>query len=197
MDTRNPDGHHVKGDVAPLLDEEWDLVIAFPPCTYLAVSAAYAFKDPDFERYPGVGYHQRLKKGTLSGEARRQAREAAIKFVKMIYCKSHTCAIENPKGFLSTMWRKPTQMIQPYWFGDPESKETCLWLKNLPKLEPTDMLDVEDYGYLVESGVHAGTWRWPNQSPYGASNMGPSDSRAKDRSVTYLGIARAMANAWG
>lgn len=197
LDSRNPYGWHIKGDVTPYLDQEWDLVLAFPPCTYLTVSAAYAFKDPDFDRYPGVGYHQRLKAGTLFGEDRRQARDEAIEFVNHIYESSDKVAIENPKGFLSTMWQRPTQMIQPYWFGDPESKETCLWLKNLPELEPTDKLDVKDYGYLVESGAHAGKWRWPNQSPCGAPKMGPRDDRAKAKSVTYFGIAEAMADQWG
>jgi hypothetical protein len=196
LDTRNPYGWHHKGDVTPLLDKEWDLVLGFPPCTYLTISAAYAFKDPDFDRYPGVGYHQRLRPGTLFGEDRRRAREEAIEFVKTIYDSADRVCIENPKGFLSTMWMKPTQMIHPHWFGDAESKETCLWLKNLPPLEPTDRLDVKEHGYLVKSGQHTGKWRWPNQSPCGAPKMGPSDSRAKDKSVTYHGVAVAMAEQW-
>lgn len=197
LDTRNPYGWHIKGDVTPYLDRDWDLVLGFPPCTHLAISAAYAFKDPDFERYPGVGYHQRLREGTLFGEERRKARAEAIEFAKLIYSSCNKAAIENPKGFLSSMWMKPTQIIQPHWFGDPESKETCLWLKNLPKLEPTDVLDIKEYGYLVESGKHEGTWRWPNQAPCGAPKMGPREDRAKIKSVTYLGVAQAMAEQWG
>ena len=197
LDTRNPYGWHIKGDVTPWLDQDWDLVLGFPPCTYLTISAAYAFKDPDYSRYPGVGYHQRLKPGTLFGEERRKARAEAIEFVKLIYDSADRVCIENPKGFLSTMWMKPTQMIHPHWFGDPESKETCLWLKNLSPLEPTDQLDIKEHGYLVESGKHAGKWRWPNQAPCGAPKMGPSDTRAKDKSVTYYGVAVAMAEQWG
>ena len=193
LDTRNPYGWHIKGDVTPWLDQDWDLVLAFPPCTYLTISAAYAFKDPDFDRYPGVGYHQRLKPGTLFGEDRRRARDEAIEFVDLIWRKSKRAVIENPKGFLSTMWRKPSQMVHPFWFGDPESKETCLWLKEVDEIEPTDMLRVEDHGYLVESGPHAGKWRWPNQSPCGAPKMGPRDDRAKLKSTTYPGFARALA----
>jgi hypothetical protein len=197
LDTRNPYGWHITGDVTPYLDQDWDIVIGFPPCTYLTVSAAYAFKDPDFDRYPGVGYHQKLHPDTLRGEARRQARDEAIAFVDLIYSKSRRVAVENPKGFLSSMWMKPTQIIQPYWFGDPESKETCLWLKGLDPLQPTNILDVKDHGYLVEKGEHAGKWRWPNQAPCGASKMAPHANRAKDKSVTYKGIAIAMADAWG
>lgn len=197
LDTRNPHGWHIKGDVTPYLDYDWDLVLAFPPCTYLTISAAYAFKDPDFDRYPGVGYHQRLKPGTLFGEARRKARDEAIEFVDLLYRKSHRFCGENPKGFLSSMWKKPTQIIQPNEFGHPESKETCLWLKRLKKLVPTNKLDIKEHGYLVESGRHAGKWRWQNQAPCGAPKMGPSADRAKRKSVTYLGVAQAMATQWG
>jgi hypothetical protein len=193
MDTRNPYGWHVKGDVTPYLSRPWDLVIGFPPCTFNVVSAAWAFKDPDFEKYPGVGYHQRVKPGTLTGEARRIARLESIEFIKAIYASADKVAIENPKGFLGKLWLEPTQEIEPNQFGHPHSKTTCLWLKNLPPLEPTDVLDITKHGWQTADG----TWRWMNQTASGQNNLPPSDDRAKIRSTTYPGIARAMAEQWG
>ncbi len=193
LDTRSPYGWHITGDVTPYLSMEWDEVYAFPPCTYLTVSAAYAFKDPDYEKYPGVGYHQKLGPDKLVGKERREARADAIEFVKLIWDSSEKVVIENPKGFLSSMWRKPDQIIQPYWFGDPETKETCLWLKNASKLTATNMLSVEENGYQVSKGKHAGKWRWKNQSPCGGPSMGPVADRGKVKSVTYDGIAHALA----
>lgn len=198
LPTRDPvGGWHIQGDVTPFLDEEWDMVLGFPPCTYLATSAAYAFKDPDYVKYPGVGYHQKVKPDKLMGVDRRLARAEAIAFVDRIYKSCDTVCIENPKGFLSSMWKKPSQMIHPHYFGDPHSKETFLWRKNLPELQPTDMLDIKEHGYLVEKGKHAGKWRWQNQAPCGAFNDSISDDRAKHRSKTYDGVAKAMALQWG
>tara|TARA_R110002167_G_scaffold294935_3_gene499537 strand:+ start:3384 stop:4475 length:1092 start_codon:yes stop_codon:yes gene_type:complete len=193
LDTRNPYGAHIKGDVRPYLKGDWDAVAGFAPCTYIASSAAYAFKDPDYDRYPGVGYHQKLKPDTLRGADRRAARADAIAFVKEIEDSCDRTINENPKGYLSSMWRKPDQIIQPYWFGDAESKETCLWLKGIGKLVPTDVLDIEEHGYQVAKGKHAGKWRWKNQSPCGAPTMPPSADRAKTKAVTYMGVARAIA----
>ena len=94
--------------------------------------------------------------------------------------------------------RKPDQIIQPFQYGHAESKETCIWLKGINKMEPTDVLDIKEHGYLVTSGKHEGTWRWPNQAPCGAPKMGPQNKdRAKDKSVTFLGIAKEMARVIG
>lgn len=193
LETRNPYGWHVTGNVSPFLSIEWDLVIGFPPCTYLTNSAAWAFNDPDFERYPGFGYHQRVKPGTLTGEDRRKARIEALEFVREIYASCERVAIENPSGSLSTMFRKPDQIIQPFEFGHAESKATCLWLKGLPKLTATDVLDITQHGWKTASGQ----WRWMNQTASGQSNVAPSDDRNKIRSKTYQGIADAMAAQWG
>ncbi len=193
LETRNPYGWHVTGDVSPYLAIEWDLVIGFPPCTYLTNSAAWAFNDPDFERYPGVGYHQRVKAGTLTGEARRQARIEALEFALEIHGSCDRVAIENPAGSLSTMFRKPDQIIQPHEFGHPDSKTTCLWLKGLPKLITTNILDIAEHGWKTPSG----SYRWKNQTASGQSNVSPSDDRNKIRSKTYQGIADAMAYQWG
>lgn len=193
MDTRNPRGWHIKGDVRPYLKADWDLVLGFPPCTYVTASAAWAFNDPDYEKYPGVGYHQRISPGTLTGAARRAARDEAIAFVQEIYTSCDRVCVENPKGFLSSMWMKPTQIIQPHQFGDPSSKDTCLWLKGLAPLTPTNELDITEHGWQAPNG----TWRWMNQTASGQNNLGPSDDRAKLRSTTFKGIARAMAAQFG
>lgn len=193
LDTRNPRGWHIKGDVRPYLKADWDLVLGFPPCTYVAASAAWAFNDPDYNQYPGVGYHQRVKPGTLTGAARREARDEAIAFVQEIYGSCDRVCVENPKGFLSSMWMKPTQIIQPHQFGDPSSKDTCLWLKGLAPLTPTNELDITEHGWQSPNG----TWRWMNQTASGQNNLGPSDDRAKLRSTTFKGIARAMTAQFG
>lgn len=112
---------HLKQDVIPLLKEKWDMIIAFPPCTYLTVTGNRWF---NVERYG----EKALK--------RLDDRKTAIEFVKTIWnANSKHIAIENPVGILSTEFRKPSQIIEPYYFGDPFEKRTCLWLKNLPKLK--------------------------------------------------------------
>jgi hypothetical protein len=122
-------GPHHQGDVIELLDRGWDLMIAHPPCTYLTVSAEWAYKDVQTKK---------MKPGTLIGQARRDAREKAIEFVlALANAPIPRIAIENPVGVLSTRWREPDQFIQPYEYGDDASKKTCLWLKGLPRLSPT------------------------------------------------------------
>ena len=152
LDTEIP-GQHYKGDVLDILENGWDLMIAHPPCTYLAVSGARWWK-------------------------RRQAEQAdAIRFVMMLAnAPISKIAIENPIGKLSTAWRKPDQIIQPWQFGHGETKATCLWLKGLPKLQPTRIVDGR------EERIH----REP-----------PSPERWKNRSRTFTGIAAAMAEQWG
>ncbi len=155
-------GLHYQGDVCDILDDNWDLMIAHPPCTHLASSGARWFKDKQKEQ------------------------EEALEFVQLLLdAPIEKIALENPIGIISTRIRKPDQIIQPWQFGHPESKATCLWLKNLPKLKPTNILEKPSCGY------------WDNQTPSGQNKLGPSKDRWKNRSRTYQGIADAMAKQWG
>lgn len=198
-------GRHIVGEVMAVIQSfrlgNWwpDLAIMHPTCTVHTVSAAWAFNDPDFERYPGVGYHQKIKPGTLTGAARRAQRDVETQFVKDIWALDiEKMAIENPVGTLSTMWMKPTQVIQPNWFGDDASKATCLWLRNLPKLRPTGQIS----GRFVDDGrpqlglFGTGAERWSNQTDAGQNRLTQSDDRWQKRSDTFPGIARACAEQW-
>lgn len=143
--------------------EKWDLGIFFPDCTYLTVSANKWYKDQP----PRAS-------GTLVGAERRQAREEAIDFFMRLYnCDIPKVAIENPIGVMSSQFRKPDQVLQPWMFGHGETKSTCLWLKNLPLLKPTKIVEGR------EQRLHL---------------LPPSKDRAKIRSKTFKGIAEAMAN---
>jgi len=154
-------GPHLQGDVSQILNDGWDLMIAHPPCTHLAVSGARWFKDKQTEQ------------------------QEALKFVStLLNAPIPMIALENPVSIISTRIRKPNQIIQPWQFGHPESKKTCLWLKGLPALEATDIL------ILPPSG------RWDNQTPSGQNKLGPSPDRWKLRSKTFQGIANAMAEQW-
>jgi len=145
---------HLQQDVIPLLKQEWDMVIAFPPCTHLAVSGARWFKEK-------------------RADGRQQK---AIDFFMQFTKLKCPWAIENPIGIMSTIYRKPDQIIQPWQFVHGETKATCLWLHSLPLLKPTK---------IVEGREHR-IWKMP-----------PSPDRAKLRSKTYPGIAKAMAEQWG
>ncbi len=146
-------GPHYRGDVRDVLGAGWDLMIAHPPCTHLAVSGARWFKD-------------------------KQAEQAkALDFVRLLMAAPiPRIAVENPVSIISSRIRKPDQVIQPWMFGHGEVKATCLWLKNLPKLTPTNIVDGR------EARVH---------------RMPPGPDRWKLRSVTFTGIAHAMAEQWG
>lgn len=189
-------GGHFQGDVFQFVAMcaahgiFFDLAIFHPTCTYLTASAEWAYKDPDFVRYPGVGYHQKLKPGTLFGEARRQARERAIQDVIRLWALPIRCiVIENPVGALSTRWRSPDQIIQPFQFGDNASKKTCLWLKGVPPLR----IDPRMFNYgrtIVRNGKLI--WRWANQTDEGQNRLSPANDRWKERSETYPGISAAF-----
>ena len=160
-----PSPFHIKGDVVPLLGEGWDLMVAHPPCTYLSVS----------------GLHWN---GRVAGRAAKT--EEALDFVRLLLdAPVPLIALENPVSCISSRIRKPNQIIQPWQFGHPESKSTCLWLKGLPKLQPTSILEKPASG------------RWENQTPSGQNKLAPSADRWKIRSKTYAGIAAAMAEQWG
>lgn len=145
---------HYQQDVTELLKERWDILIAFPPCTHLAVSGARHFKQKrlDGRQQQGIDF-----------------------FNLFTNLNSEYVAIENPIGIMSSLYRKPDQIIQPWQFGHGETKATCLWLKNLPKIIPTDIVDGR------EARIH---------------KMPPSKDRSKLRSVTFEGIAKAMAIQW-
>lgn len=168
---------HIQTDVLTVLDQQWDLMIAHPPCTYFSVSAAWAFSDGP--------YHQKIKPGTLVGSERRRARMESFEFVKALWSAPiKKVCMENPIGSLSSMFRKPDQIIQPWQFGHDASKATCLWLRGLPPLKPTDELP----------GGHSA--RRANQTASGQNRLSPSVDRWKLRSITYPGIGKAMAQQW-
>ena len=148
-------GPHYQGDVRDVLDYPWDLMIAHPPCTDLSVSGARHFQN---KRLIG-----------------RQQSSASF-FMMLAKCDIPRIAIENPICIMSSLWRKPDQIIQPWQFGHGETKATSLWLKNLPLLRPTDIVEGR------EQRIH---------------KMPPSADRWKLRSETFAGIAQAMANQWG
>nr|DAH52078.1 MAG TPA: Cytosine specific methyltransferase [Caudoviricetes sp.] len=154
---------------------KWDLLIAHPPCTYLTVTGNRWF---NISRYGGKAV-QRYK----------DREEAADFFMRFVKCNSPKVAIENPIGYMSTAYQKPTQIIHPYMFGDPARKETCLWLKGLPKLTPTDIVEPDIIHYQNGNGT---------DNPWHMETMKlPPKERAKARSKTFYGIAKAMAEQWG
>lgn len=148
---------HLQQDVLPLLGQDWDMVLAFPPCTHLCVSGARWWKEKKADG--------------------RQA-DGQLFFMQFVWWTGHIkrVAIENPIGIMSSFYRKPDQIIQPWMFGHGETKATCLWLKGLPPLVPTNVVD----------GREGRVWRQP-----------PSPDRARIRSKTFPGVARAMASQWG
>jgi len=166
-------GNHIQGDVLSILDQEWDLMIAHPPCTYLTCTGNRWFKPEYRERFP----------------TRQQDRLDAIEFFKKLYfAPIEKICIENPVGIMSSILRKPDQIIQPYEFGHTEAKKTCLWLKNLPYLIPTDFREPEYITY--KSGKRMAKW-------YAEAVNLPKQERMKIRSKTFQGIANAMAEQWG
>lgn len=198
--------NHIVGDVFATLDRlrdkyGWwpDLAIFHPTCTYLTNSAAWAFNDPDYERYPDRGgYHQRVKPETLTGAARRAAREEALNDVRRIMALPiRRKAIENPIGAIGTRIRKPDQIVQPYEFGDDASKATCLWFCDENGYPLPEMALPKDPNKRVPGRIVAGRERWSNQTDSGQNRLSPGEDRWKDRSRTFPGIADAMVEKWG
>lgn len=173
-------GQHIQGDVLEILGDGWDMMIGHPPCTYLTNAANKWLKD-----------QPPLKSGKLVGEERRLARVKAIQFfVKLAQSSIEKICIENPVGVMSSCFRKADQIIQPYEFGHNHSKQTCVWLKNLPLLKPTQ---------YIEPKIINGKKRWSNQNPSCGSDNTPArdgEDRGKTRSRTFSGIAEAMSNQW-
>ena len=166
---------HLKQDVIPLLTQEWDLIIAHPPCTFLTVTGNRWF---NVERYGDKAIQ------------RQKDREKAVEFfMQFVNAKCEKIAIENPIGYMSTAYKKPTQIIHPYMFGDPARKATCLWLKGLPKLTPTNIVEPIIIHYQNGKGT---------DNPWHMETMKlPPKERSKARSKTFPGIAKAMAEQWG
>lgn len=188
LPARDGSPRHLQCDIWEIVGENWDAALFHPMCTNLTVSAAWAFNDPDYDRYPGVGYHQRVKPGTLTGAARREAREQAIDNFRRLLALPYPKAIENPgASFVSKAIRPADQCIQPYEFGDDASKLTGLWLDRMPRLRATERV----LGRMVN-----GKERWANQTDSGQNNVTPSDDRWLGRSETYPGIAAAMGDQW-
>lgn len=159
---------HIRCDVTTLLEQDWDMIIAFPPCTHLAVSGAawFEMKRKDGRQQRGIDF-----------------------FMKFTNLPCRRVAIENPVGIMSSIWRRPDQIIQPFEYGEPYSKKTCLWLKNLPQLVPTNIVEKgEKIKYA--SGKTMPKW-------YADAFCLPPKERAALRSKTFTGIAKAMAEQWG
>lgn len=165
---------HYQGDCFDLiLNMGFDLMIAHPPCTYLSVS----------------GLHWNKRGVMIDGRPRAELTEEALEFVqRLMDAPIEQICIENPVSCISSRIRKPDQIIQPWQFGEDASKATCLWLKGLPRLVPTQTVE----GRLVD-----GKRRWANQTDSGQNKLAPSKDRWKDRSRTYPGIAKAWAEQWG
>lgn len=195
---------HIQGDVFEVLDRlkrksDWwpELAIFHPTCTYLTISAAWAFNDPDFDKYPGVGYHQKVKPGTLVGADRRNARDEQIQHVDRLWkLPIRKKVVENPIGSLSTMWRKPTQVVQPFWAGDDASKATCFWIDGLMPLRFDPAWRCA--GRMAEWPKGSGKLveRWSNQTDSGQSNATPSDDRWQQRSETFPLLGNVMVQQW-
>lgn len=189
-------GPHIRGDALSVMGWGWDLMIAHPDCTYLTCSAEWAYGDGP--------YHQRVKPGTLVGEARRAAREMALTFVEALAAAPIPfIAIENPAigainkrldliryGFRSNF---PTQVIQPHQYGHDASKATGLALKGLPDLLPTHLVEPR----MVPQPSGKALPRWGNQTDSGQNRLSPGKGRAMARAKTYQGWADAMATQWG
>ncbi len=171
---------HYQTDIFEVINYGWDMMIAFPPCTFLTVTANKWMK-PEFEkRFP----------------TRKQDRTDAIEFFMKLYNSPiKHIALENPIGVMSTYFRKPDQIIQPYYFGDPTPKSTCLWLKNLPKLKHIKQDDLFDSKTHVDPEFIIGKRDGKKYSLIHYMTLNTPD-RAKLRSKTFPGIAKAMAEQW-
>jgi len=154
LSAKDKSKYHIQDNVLNVIPEGWDMMIAFPPCTYLCVSGARWFNKED----------------------RRMKQCLALIFIQQLMgADINKIAIENPIGIISTRIKKPDQIVQPWMFGHGETKATCLWLKNLPRLEPTNIVSGR------QNRIH---------------KMAPSPTRGMERSITYPGIAQAMAAQW-
>ncbi|KKL97890.1 hypothetical protein LCGC14_1829960 [marine sediment metagenome] len=165
------EGQHIQGDVLDILNDGWDMILAFPPCTYLCVSGI---------RWIGHPKHPNRR------ELQRQAIDF---FMAFINSKAPKVVVENPISIMSTKYRKPDQIIRPCMFGDDSNKATCLWLRKLPKLKPTNI--IEPGRHISASGRSWDKWFFDTSL---ISNLA---ERSKARSRTFQGVADCMAATWG
>jgi hypothetical protein len=164
---------HIQDDIFNVINDKWDLMIAFPPCTDLAISGAR-----HFERKKIDGSQQK----------------SIDFFMKIVNAPINKIAIENPIGIMSSLYRKPDQIIQPYFFGDKAQKSTCLWLKNLPILKPTEIVDKgEFFEFTSKKGIKKRMPLWYYKALHEAKTP---EQRRTLRSKTFKGIAEAMAKQW-
>jgi hypothetical protein len=168
-------GRHYQGDVMDILADGWDMLIAFPPCTHLAVSGAKHFeqKRKDGRQQQGIDF-----------------------FMQMINAPIEKISVENPVGIMSSIHKKPSQIIQPWQFGHEAQKTTCLWLKNLPNLKHTNVVGKGDF-YTTPTGKKMPSWMSDPVGADGKKLAYGSDAIKKVRNKTFQGIADAMANQWG
>ncbi|WMI65382.1 hypothetical protein RBH94_15120 [Aestuariibaculum sp. YM273] len=165
---------HIKEDTLNIINDSWDMIIAFPPCTHLASSGArhFAKKRADGRQQKAIDF-----------------------FMSIVNADCDKIAIENPIGIMSSCYRKPDQIIQPYWFGDKAQKSTCLWLKNLPKLEPTKIVEKGEFIEFTNKKTGKKT-RQPLWYYEALKKSKTPEERSTLRSKTFDGIALAMANQW-
>jgi site-specific DNA-cytosine methylase len=181
-------GQHIQDDIKNVLrhfGEDWDLIIAFPPCTYLSVVGNSWFNPKYKDKFP---------------DREKQRKQAILFFEFFTMLKTRKVCIENPVGIMSTLFRKPDQIIHPYYFGDPFKKRTCLWLKNLPLLQysredtlfwkKTSSVEPKPLAYYKKGKQKGKAIHWSDYQK-------PSKNRWKIRSKTFPGIAEAMAIQWG
>jgi len=173
---------HLQQDVVPLLTQKWDMIIAFPTCTYLTNAGT---------RH----YSRRINPEHKVAAREKKREEAAMFFMLFANAKCDKIAIENPVGWMNSSHRKPDQIIHPFYFGDNFKKRTCLWLKGLPPLVPTDMLPPPEPMYICKGRLSGGKKIGWCEGIKGTK--GGQEGRAKARSKTFPGIARAMAEQWG
>lgn len=170
-------GNHIQGDVLDILNDGWDLMIAHPPCTHLAASGARWWKEKrdDGRQQQGIDF-----------------------FMELIHAHIPKIAVENPIGIMARLYRKPDQIIQPFWFGHEVQKATCLWLKALPPLSITNMVPRGNIHVDPRGGKHGGEHTMRAKRSYSPLMLLPeSEDRWKIRSRTFQGIADAMAEQWG
>jgi hypothetical protein len=166
--------YHIQGDVLDIINNGWDMMIAHPPCTRLTVTGNKWYKPEYADRFPNI----------------HNERDEAIEFfMKLVNAPIGRICIENPIGIMSTKYKKPNQIIQPYQFGHEASKATCLWLKGLQKLEHTNIVNKGEF-VEFKSGKRMSKW-------YCDAAKFPSKQREKIRNKTFQGIADAMAEQWG
>ena len=177
---------HLQCDVFEVINQGWDLLIGHPPCTFLTGSGVQWLSNPEDKDLP---FEERRPHPKYPD--RRKDMLDSVEFVKSLYDSNiKHVAIENPVGLLSSRWKKPNQIVQPYMFGDEATKTTCLWLKNLPELEPTNIVGKGERTFFSSGKSH------PKWYADALKNAKTKQERQTLRSKTFLGMAEAMATQW-